>query len=155
MRDWAFNYNKKWTWYMVFQSKEKMEKYEKNMKILSTETNIKKYEELKKSGVVVIEPSYKEKFNVEMSPTIVALYNKGDNGKKDYIWSKIGTGNMSNDIIINDINQFLVYNKIIDPKTLATGNSIKNFHKNTKNLSQPVKTDNSKIHKSNQKLEVK
>lgn len=156
MKNWGLPGFDKWTWYMIFKSKESLDRYDEKLKLLTGRSNIEMWEKFKKEKLVVIEPNYFKKFNIEMTPTTVVLYNKANEGeKKDYIWSKVSTGVSGTDETIGHINQFLIYNKIIDPKTLSTGQGIKNYHEDTKALSSDVKVDNSRIYTDNNKIEVK
>lgn len=158
MKGWNMPDYKDLNWYMVFKTKESLDRYENKIKLLTSKTNIESFKKFKEEGFVVVKPKYFEKFNVDFTPTTVVVYkkDKAKNQKKnDVIWAKVAIGKSGPKSITESINQFLVYNKIIDPKEMSAGATIKKFHKETKDPNYVIKIDESKMHKENFKLEVK
>jgi len=149
---WGKDFYKKWNFYFVFERQSDIEAYDKRIKNSGIVANYNAWKNFKKNGFVISKPTYFKKFNIHISPTVVALYTtKSKTKKKDIIWQKIQTGDISTFSVIRNTVQFLIYNKIISAKELSVENTLNNFHKRSlKNADINEK----EIYKSTNKLNI-
>jgi len=141
--------------YFVFPSQKDIEIMEGFVK-LSTNSNRKAYKEMKEKGLFVVKPKYFKRFNIETTPSAVTTYmkdpKKGENGK-NFIWQRTVTGSIQPASVIKGGVQFLIYNKIVEPKELSTNESIRDIQKDIE--LDKVKTNEKDIYKSTQQLKLK
>jgi len=153
-----FNWNKRfykdWNFYFVFESKKALDRFDKYIKKSGRKSSIDSWNNMKLKGAVVVKPKYFKKFNINISPTTVALYvkdkKKGDK-YKNIIWQKISTGDISTYGVMKSAVQFLVYNKIIKPSELSNEKINSTLHKN-EDIKPEI--DESKIYKETNLIKV-
>lgn len=143
------------SYYFVFESQELMDDMEKRIMELSPRSNKDAFKKIKKSGAIVVKPSYFKKFNIKISPTVVVTYKKDRvKGKKsEIIWQKTLTGGIQPYRVIKSANQFLIYNKIIEPKELGNDITIRNVQTNIK--FNEIEHNEDKIFESTNVIKIK
>lgn len=94
---------------------------------------------------VMVRPDLFEKFNVTITPSVLAVYKLGGKNKK-YIWQTVSTGSIAPKDVREGIFRFLVYNKVIDPKDLSIMQGANFIQKNVK--SEPIKVNENKVYSS-------
>lgn len=124
MSEWNLKGYKDWSFYFVFETQADIDKLEKELLYSANNSDKDAWKQLRKKGFVVVRPDLFKRFNVQISPTIVTTYKKQD---KDVIWQKVSTGHISPALITSAAVQFLIYNKIVEPKELSNKNLLKGY----------------------------
>lgn len=143
------------SFYFIFENQKSLDIMKNFIKTRTTNTNIQGFENIFKSGHVVVKPEYFKKFNISITPSVVITYLKDKKkGEKDknFIWQKTMSGDIDPSGVIKSTYQFLVYNKIIKPEELSNDKSIIDIHKG---VNLKPKVDESKIYKSTNSIKIK
>jgi len=97
---------------------------------------------------LVIQPSAFTKFNIEVTPTVVALFQtdkENEDGSNKVIWQKIQTGPISLTSLRSSVSRFLIYNNILKPSEFTSDKNSASIQKNLKRIVSKI--DGSKTYK--------
>lgn len=103
--------------------------------------NLKEAIEYWETANIVIRPDLFTKFNIMVTPSVVATYKKDK--ESDMVWQVVNTGSIGISEIRNSVVKFLIYNDIIKPLELSTAISNAEAQKNM--VAQEPTVDDSKI----------
>jgi len=104
---------------------------------------------------IQVKPKAFQRFNIEVTPTVVALFKtdkKNKDGSDKIIWQKVFTGAISLTTLRNSVIRFLIYNDIIKPKDLTSSDNSAAPQKNL--YDQEIVPDSSNIYKDSNFLKM-
>lgn len=90
---------------------------------------------------IVIRPDLFTKFNIMVTPSVVATYKKDK--EKDVVWQVVHSGSMGISVVRDSMVKFLIYNDIIKPLELST--AINNAEAQRNMVAEEPVVDDSKI----------
>jgi len=150
---------KKWNVHFIFESEYSLKLFESNVKDFSRPRAREYWKSLKEKKLVFVSPKYFKKFNISVTPSVVAIYKtdkkeKDEKGKEteknEMIWQNILTASINPVLIKSAIFRFLEYNGIVKAKDLAIDVGFGSMHKNVK-VPEPEIKEN-KIYKDTQRI---
>lgn len=133
----------------VVPSKNSIKLIENKLK----ELNIKEAIEFWKTANIQVKPELFTKFNIMVTPSVVAVYKKDkDKSEKDNsVWQIVHTGSIGIATVRGAVIKFLIYNDIIKSSELSAALNNAEAEKNM--IAKDPIIDNSKILKDLNKLE--
>lgn len=150
---------KKYNYHFVFHNENSLDLFERMIKNETVPSNRAVWKRMKEENRVFVSKKYFNKFNVKISPSVVALYKtdkkvkdeKGkDTDKNEIIWQTIYTGDINPTNIKGAIFRFLEYNGILKAKDLANETNFGTLQKNVDYVKPEV--NEKEIYKDSQRI---
>ena len=148
--------------HFIFESQTSLDFFEKSVKTNTGFSNRNTWKKIKERKLVFVSKKYFEKFNIKISPSVVAIYKtdkkatdeKGkETGKNEMIWQTILTSNINPVQVKAAIFRFLEYNGILHAKELAIDTGLGSLQKNVTQPEPDITEE--KIYKDQERINNK
>jgi len=149
----------KYNVHFIFDSKYSLDLFESNVKDHTGPSIRDAWKKIKNKKIVFVSPKYFDKFNIKITPSVVAIYKtdkktKDKNGKEtdknEMIWQTILTSSINPVQVKGAIFRFLEYNGIFKAKDLAVETGLGSMQRNVKNPEPEITEE--KIYKDTQRI---